>query len=319
MSSNDRKKNRILVVTQEGLEVYKDILTETELPGDPELVFSSSIVDDDVASQCNVWFGSPSCIAPLLAKGIRPDWVQSTWAGVEPFVAEGMPTDYRLTNMRGIFNDFIAEYAVGHMMSHALNVREHLASNEGQQWNQLVPKRLRGKTAGILGVGEIGKEVARLCKAMGMNVHGYTRSSEDCQYVDRYFHGSVDEMAPLVDYWVNIMPNTPSTIDILNNSLFDRMKDGAVVINAGRGKAVRDDDLLSALNSGKVDYAVLDVFREEPLTQDHAYWKHPRVLVTSHTAAMTEPEDAVPVFLENFRRFHDSKELKFVVDFERGY
>lgn len=313
--------NKILVVTKEGLDDYKRILTETPLPNSPQLYFTD-YADIDLALQCNIWFGSPALIAPLLksCEASPPEWVQSTWAGVEPYVVDGMPTNYVLTNMRGIFNEFIAEYAVGHMLSHALNVRHHVVSNAQQKWNPVHPKRLAGQTAGILGVGEIGSEVARLCKAMGMTVHGYTRSSEDCKYVDQYFHGdSISDMAPLVDYWVNIMPNTPSTIGILETEIFKKMKNGAVIINAGRGKAICDEDLLEALDTGQVDAAILDVFRTEPLPPEHPYWKHPKVLITSHTAAPTEPKDAVPVFIDNYERWCSGAPVQFQVVFERGY
>ena len=319
-SMSSSSVHKILVISKEGLEDYKNILThyKTTLPNDPEVYFTDC-VDQQLASQCNIWFGSPSLIAPLLKQGVIPEWVQSTWAGVEPYVVEDMPTSYQLTNMRGIFNDLIAEYAVGHMMSHALNVRLHVQTNAERNWNPVAPQRIAGKTAGILGVGEIGSQVARLCKASGMKVYGYTRSSEDCEHVDQYFHGSLEEMAPHVDYWVNIMPNTPSTIDVLNKTIFDKMKDGAVVINAGRGKAIVDSDLLEALDSGKVNAAILDVFRQEPLPASSEYWTHPKVLVTSHTAAPTEPKDAVPVFLENYQRFCTGESLHYQVDFERRY
>jgi phosphoglycerate dehydrogenase-like enzyme len=323
-SSSSLNINKILIVTNEGLSDYQQILSSdtTLLQNSPEIYFTDS-ADQKLASQCNIWLGSPSLIASLLqsCSSSPPEWVQSTWAGVEPYVVDGMPTNYILTNMRGIFNEFIAEYAVGHMLSHALNVRQHLTNNAEQTWsNHVRPKRLAGQTAGILGVGEIGSEVARLCKAMGMTVHGYTRSSEGCKHVDQYFHGdSITEMAPGIDYWVNIMPNTPNTINILNKEVFASMKDGAVIINAGRGKAIHDEDLLEALDSGKVDAAILDVFRTEPLPPEHPYWSHPKVLVTSHTAAPTEPKDAVPVFVENYERWCSGDQLKYQVVFERGY
>lgn len=310
--------NNILIISDEALATFTQLIKAADLPD--ATIYASDGSDPAIAEKCNIWFGSPALIAPHLQQGIVPDWVQSTWAGVEPYVRPNMPTNYKLTNMRGIFNRLIAEYAVGHIFSHELNVRKHHVSQAEQKWNPIPPRPIAGKTAGILGVGEIGGEIARLCKAIGLTVWGYTRSSEDCAAVDRYFHGDeVGQFAAGVDYLISIMPNTPASEDLLDRSVFEQMQPGALLINAGRGTAIVDDDLLWALRSGPLGGAVLDVFREEPLPADHPYWHEPNVLVTSHTAAPTIPADAVPVFVENYHRFIANKQLKFAVDFERGY
>jgi phosphoglycerate dehydrogenase-like enzyme len=292
-----------------------------------ENVYFSDRADDyQLAQHCPVWFGIPSLVAPLLkhcdTTGSIPEWVQSMWAGIEPLVMEGMPTSYRLTNMRGIFNDAIAEYVLGHILSHALHIRQHIQQTQTRQWNNhLSPRRIGGgtTTVAILGVGEIGSTVARVCQQMGMKVYGYSRTSEGCPYVDQYFHTSLECMAPDVDYWVNVMPNTPQTVNILHKGVFESMKQGAVIINVGRGSAIVEEDLYQALESGKVDTAILDVFRNEPLPLDSKLWSHPKVIITSHTAAPTDPSDAARIFVDNYQRFCANMPLRFQVDFQRGY
>lgn len=314
------KMNKILVITQSKLDRYQQVLEAAELP-QASLFFADSLEKGaSLAPNCNIWFGSPALTAPLLKEGPVPQWIQSMWAGVEPFVKPGMPTSYTLTNMRGIFNGLIAEYAVGHIFNHALNVRQHLESNQAAAWAPIWPQRVTGKTAGILGVGEIGCEVARLCKAVGMTTWGYTRSSEGCPHIDRYFHGDrLGELAEGVDYLISIMPNTPASSNLLNLEIFRRMKPTALLINAGRGTAIVDEDLLMALSAGEIAGAVLDVFREEPLPKDHPFWQESNLIITSHTAAPTLPSDAAPVFIENYQRFLAGKPLNYMIDFEKGY
>ncbi|MEM7799604.1 MAG: NAD(P)-dependent oxidoreductase, partial [Chloroflexota bacterium] len=240
--------NEILVITRSKLDEYKRLLEAARLSDATFYFADSPTTGMSIAATCNIWFGSPSMIAPLLKEGLLPQWIQSMWAGIEPFVQPDMPTGYTLTNMRGIFNALIAEYAVGHIFSHALNYRQHLSSQSEQRWNPLWPQRVAGKRVGILGVGEIGGEVARLCRAVGLTVWGYTRTSEGCPYIDRYFHGEgLGEMAEGVDFLISIMPNTPASSNLLNRDIFKRMKSTALLINAGRGSAIVDDSLLWAL------------------------------------------------------------------------
>jgi phosphoglycerate dehydrogenase-like enzyme len=224
--------------------------------------------------------------------------------------------------MRGIFNELAAEFVVGHIFGHAQQIPTHTASNVNHQWNHAVsPLRVAGKTVGILGVGEMGNEVARLCKAVGMSVLGYTRSSEGSAHVDQYFHGQEEllQMVPMVDYLISILPNTPESSNILHRGVFVRMKATCVIINLGRGTAIVDDDLLEAIQHGTIGGAVLDVLRHEPLPEDHPFWKERNILITSHTAAKTIPREAVKVFVANYERFRHGEDLKYRIDFTRGY
>eukprot|EP00546_Thalassionema_frauenfeldii_P003031 CAMPEP_0178938728 /NCGR_PEP_ID=MMETSP0786-20121207/26491_1 /TAXON_ID=186022 /ORGANISM="Thalassionema frauenfeldii, Strain CCMP 1798" /LENGTH=232 /DNA_ID=CAMNT_0020617477 /DNA_START=11 /DNA_END=706 /DNA_ORIENTATION=- len=203
---------------------------------------------------------------------------------------------------------------IGHILGYCLKLPQHYKSNDPsdpkeQRWNNTTvrSRNFKGSTVAILGVGNIGSEVARLCQAMGCSmVWGYTRSSEDCSFIDKYVHSKEEacsQMAPNIDYWINVMPHTPKTQKFFDKDLFGQMKKGAVLVNAGRGSAICNDALLEALDQNIVEYAVLDVFDEEPLPCDHIFWKHPSVLVTSHTAAITDPNLAARVFYDNYQRW----------------
>jgi phosphoglycerate dehydrogenase-like enzyme len=153
-----------------------------------------------------------------------------------------------------------------------------------------------------------------------MRVNGYTRASEACAQVDAYFHG--DDRARFaagVDYLVAVVPNTPGTRRLVDATLLSALPPHAVFINPGRGSVVDEEALVAAVGCGRLAGAVLDVFNEEPLPRDHVFWNTPGILITSHTAALSVPEDIAPVFVDNYRRLIRGEPLKYQVDFERGY
>ena len=153
-----------------------------------------------------------------------------------------------------------------------------------------------------------------------MRVKGYTRASESCADVDRYFHGDTGAaFAADLDYLVSVMPNTPATRHLVDATLLGALPARAVFVNPGRGTTVDEDALAEALQAGRLAGAVLDVFQQEPLPPDHVFWRTPNVLITSHTAALSVPADIAPVFVENYRRFIAGELLHYRVDFEAGY
>jgi phosphoglycerate dehydrogenase-like enzyme len=134
--------------------------------------------------------------------------------------------------------------------------------------------------------------------------------------------GSLDALPQLVgeaDYLINLLPDTPATRDRYDAQLFACCKPGALFINAGRGSAVVDVDLVQALEAGRLGGAVIDVCREEPPAPDHPFWQASRLLLTGHTAAPTDPRLLVQVFLDNLARWQAGEALRGEVDFDRGY
>ncbi|MEJ5225690.1 MAG: NAD(P)-dependent oxidoreductase, partial [Anaerolineales bacterium] len=148
----------------------------------------------------------------------------------------------------------------------------------------------------------------------------YTRVSESCPFVDRYYHGeALHEFATGLDYLVSTLPNTPSTRKIINAELLAVLSPTALLINVGRGSAVDQAALIRALEMGALGGAVLDVFEQEPLPPDSPLWDAPNVFITSHTSAPSFPADIAALFCENYRRFVAGQPLRYVVDFEKGY
>lgn len=309
------KNNIVAVLNRHETGPYNQLLTEREWPN------ANISFDPADIPQANILFGEPDLIIPHFPAAKKLVWLQSTWAGVEPFLKPNVKKDYTLTNARGIFGRTIAEYALTYILAHERHLLAHAQRQHTQVWEPVLPGRLHNKTLGIIGVGSIGTVVAQLFKGLGLTVLGYTRSSQHSAAVDRYFHPptGLTKMAAVCDYMLNVMPSTPASTDLLNAAIFKAMRPTALLINAGRGTAIVDDDLIVALNDGEIAGAVLDVFRQEPLAAEHPFWTTPNCLITPHTAAPSYPEDVLPIFHDNYLRFVEGRPLKYVVDFEKGY
>lgn len=271
-------------------------------------------------SECEIVLGAPSMIAKELNNLPNVKWVQSTWAGVEPLLDPSLRRDYVLTNARGVFGGLMSEFVFGYLLAHERKILELAQAQQRKEWMRFLTGTLRGKTIGLLGVGSIGAEVARTAKFFNMTVRGYTRSSENCEFVDEYFHGDeLSKFADELDYLVSILPNTKDTRKLVDANLLSALPPHCVFINVGRGSAVDESALILALENEKLAGAVLDVFEQEPLPQEHPFWTTKNLIMTYHTSAPSFPEDIAKVFIENYRLYTEGKPLKYQVDFERGY
>ena len=153
-----------------------------------------------------------------------------------------------------------------------------------------------------------------------MLVSGYTRQSETCRDVDKYFHGvRTVEFATGLDYVVCSLPDTPYTVGIIDGDFLATLPSTAWFINIGRASTVNESALVDALTRGSIAGAVLDVFMEEPLPASHPLWKTPNTFITCHTAAENFPTDIALLFIENYKLMIDGKPLLYQVDFEQHY
>jgi phosphoglycerate dehydrogenase-like enzyme len=197
---------------------------------------------------------------------------------------------------------------------------ERIEVQKTHEWKRSESGVLRGKTIGLLGVGSIGAHLAGTAKHFGMNVKGYTKSSETSSQVDQYYHGEdILKFAGDLDYIVSILPRVKETNKMVDVAFLKALPSHAVFINVGRGNSVDESALVKALKEGKLAAAVLDVFEQEPLPADHPFWDTPNLYMTYHTSAISYPEDITKLFVENYKLFLAGKPLKYVVDFEKGY
>jgi phosphoglycerate dehydrogenase-like enzyme len=242
------------------------------------------------------------------------------YAGVEALTDASLRHDYSLTNARGVFGELMSEYVFGYLLAHEKKIFKRYASQQNNKYDRFESGWLKGKTIGLLGVGSIGAHLAGTAKHFGLTVHGFTRSSEASNNVDKYFHGDdILKFAAGLDYLVVVLPRTEGTNQIVNAEFINALPSHAVIINVGRGNAVDEPALVEALTQGKIAGAVLDVTAQEPLPQDNPFWTTPNLLLTFHTSAISYPDDITRLFNENYHLYIEGKPLKYQVDFERGY
>ena len=272
------------------------------------------------ARTCPVWLGQPDLLLPLLHQGLRPDWLQSTWAGITPLLGIGLPRDYRLTRAVGIFGQPMAEYVLTYLLLHRRRVLARLASQVEQRWDNQAPPSLRGCRVLVVGAGDIGSDIARFLVPFGVELRGIAREPRAiAPFVEVHGLAALAEQAAWADCLVNVLPDTPATRDLYDAALFAGMRAEALFINAGRGVAVVDADLVAALRAGQLAGAVIDVCREEPLPPGHPFWDAPRLLLTGHSSAPTEPAAMARLFLDNLQRYRQGQALRGEVEFARGY
>ncbi|BEN87492.1 MULTISPECIES: glyoxylate/hydroxypyruvate reductase GhrA [Serratia] len=212
------------------------------------------------------------------------------------------------------------EYALSYVLRYFRRFDEYQALQQRQEWQPLDPHSLDDFTIGILGAGVLGQSVARKLTEFGFSVRCWSRSAKQIDGVQS-FAGEAQRAAFLdgVKLVINLLPNTPETVGILNRELFAQLSTGAYLINIARGAHLVEADLLTALDQGQLAAATLDVFAREPLPQDHPFWRHPRVTITPHIAAITLPQQAMDQIVANIRALEAGHAPAGVVDRQRGY
>ncbi|CAI1633761.1 MULTISPECIES: glyoxylate/hydroxypyruvate reductase GhrA [Serratia] len=212
------------------------------------------------------------------------------------------------------------EYALSYVLRYFRRFDEYQALQQRQEWQPLDPHSLDDFTIGILGAGVLGQSVARKLTEFGFSVRCWSRSAKQIDGVQS-FAGEAQRAAFLdgVKLVINLLPNTPETVGILNRELFAQLSSGAYLINIARGAHLVEADLLAALEQGQLAAATLDVFAREPLPQDHSFWRHPRVTITPHIAAITLPQQAMDQIAANIRALEAGHAPAGVVDRQRGY
>lgn len=270
--------------------------------------------------EAEIVLGEPRKIREALPQLSRIKWAQAIYAGVESLMDSELRRDYMLTNARGVFGKLMSEYVFGYLLLHEKRMLERIEAQHARRWDRSESGVLAGRTLGLLGVGSIGAHLAGTAKHFGMTVHGFTRRSEDSPDVDVYFHEpDILEFAKGLDYLVCVLPRTPDTNRIVDAHLLDALPGHAIFVNVGRGNAVDESALVTALNEARISAAVLDVTAEEPLPADHPFWRTPGLLLTFHTSAISYPDDIFELFVENYRLYVEGKPLKHKVSFDQGY
>jgi len=273
------------------------------------------------------WSGSLSLMREVfrMCPGLR--WIHSRSVGLErTLFPELIASDVTLTNGRGVFSPPLGEFALAAILYFAKDFRRMIRNQQGGLWEPFDVTLVSGQTVGIVGFGDIGREVATTVRAVGMHVLALRRHApgrnEPEPLVDQFYSATErNEMIPRCDYVVVAAPLTDETRGLIGQAEFAAMKETAVVINLGRGPVIHEGALIKALSEHRIGGAALDVFDEEPLPSGHPFYHMENVLLCPHCADHTPDwlDNAMHLFLLQFARFRRGEPLLNIVNKTLGY
>jgi len=265
-------------------------------------------------------YGAPPGLLPAMPK-LR--WAQAMMAGVEAWIAlPDLPEKLLLTCARGTHKESMPENIIGALLYAAKPYAAAVENQKQKKWLQGPAQPLTGKTLGILGLGAIGQDVARIAAALGLRVIGTRRRPQAMAHVAEVFPAErTPEVLAQSDFVLLLLPATRETDNFIDAGRLAMMKPGAWLLNFGRGHLIRDDDLIAAVKARKIAGAILDVFRQEPLPAEHPFWTTEGIIVLPHIGGPHPQRDQIVarLFVENLGRYLDGRPLREVVDRAAGY
>jgi len=212
------------------------------------------------------------------------------------------------------------EYAVYTVLGWFRRFDDYQQQKQQTRWQPLKNYRRQEFTIGILGAGVLGSNVAQSLKVWGFPIRCWSRSPKQIDGVTSYY--GADQLSDFLSgtqVLINLLPNTPQTVGIINRQLLSQLNSGAFVLNLARGAHLVEEDLLAALEAGEIKAAALDVFVQEPLPETSPLWSHPRVAITPHNAAVTLPEEAMDYIAKSIQQREAGEMPEGRVDIVRGY
>jgi phosphoglycerate dehydrogenase-like enzyme len=256
----------------------------------------------------------------LLAGAARLRWIQCMGAGVERLLVPELAPAVRVTRAASIFGPWMAEYTLGWCLWVTQRMEGFRASQREHRWAPVDPIPLRGQTLCVVGLGDIGRAIARAARALGMRVIGVTRSGRGPREAERIYRTPARRSAlARADFVVLTVPLSAATRGLLGPAELAAMKSSAWLINIARGPIVDESALLEALRARRLGGAVLDVFDTEPLPPDHPLWAFDNVVITPHISGPSTPREIAPIFNDNLRRYLAGRPLRHAVNRARGY
>ncbi|MDQ0861620.1 D-2-hydroxyacid dehydrogenase [Bacillus sp. V2I10] len=315
------------------------ILSTVKLPGYlkeelvnefPEVNFNfdnriNEVMDEVKEAEVILTYGE-DLTADIIGQAKELKWLMVASAGMDKLPFDALiHQNILVTNSKGVHKIPMAEYTISMMLQISRESQQLRENQQERKWDRRVKMHeLHGKKIFILGAGAIGTEIARLAKAFGMKTEGMNRSGRIVEYFDEiHTYNGLEEGMRKADFVVSVLPSTKETKGILDYKIFSLMKPEGVFINIGRGDAVCEDDLVKVLNEGKLKHAVLDVFREEPLRQDHPFWGMKNVTVTPHLSGITENylPRAMDIFKTNLALYIDGDyaSMENAIELRQGY
>ncbi|PKG22398.1 D-2-hydroxyacid dehydrogenase [Niallia nealsonii] len=253
-------------------------------------------------------------------------WVQSLSVGMDQLLHQKtIQHDLIITNTKGCTSIPIAEHTIAMITSFARGIPNMIHNQQAKRWEEAEVTELTGATVGVIGYGEIGKEIAKRIKGLEMKVIGCRKRAKTLEQNDPADEVvSLEEMDRVLmeaDFLVLALPSTEETFHLINKEKINKMKPSSYLINVGRGNTIAETDLIHALKTKKIRGAALDVFEIEPLPADHPFWTLDNCLISPHAAYYSPKtiERYMDIFLKNIIRFKKGLPLLNVVDKKLGY
>jgi glyoxylate/hydroxypyruvate reductase A len=248
--------------------------------------------------------------------------ISSMGAGVDglmadPTLPEGVPVA-RLVDP--IMASRMAEYVTASVLHYHLQFDTYQDQQRQGIWHRRLPRDAVARPVGILGLGELGRAAAAMLHGIGFEVFGWSRTAKDLPGIDcRHGDRGLRETLADCDIIVLLLPRTAETIDLIDSERLKQMRRGTYLINCARGELIVEDDVLAAVNEGRLAGYTLDVARSEPLPADHPFWNHPKVRITPHISSISETTSGVRILAEQVRRVRRGQALLHTVDVAAGY
>ena len=282
---------------------------------------------DTLLTRAEVVFGRVALPNNLVSRAPRLKWIHIQGAGIDEFKATGMlESNVVVTNGKGTMAPFIAEHVLAFIFTMAKNVPRLLNIKQSRKWERFKTMDLHQKTVGIIGLGAIGSEIARLSKGVGMRViaikRSATRREADVSGIDElYPRGDLIQLLSESDFVVISAPLTEETEGMIGERELRAMKSTAYLINVARGKIVDESALIKALKEEWIAGAGIDAFDIEPLPSDSEFWELPNAILSCHMSGNTikSRDREMELFCENLRRFLAGEQLLNVIDKQKSY
>ncbi len=310
----------IVFISKETAEIQAQCLTllTKHLPNEkivfPEQIDESQNENVDIAIVANP---DPN----IIKKYPNLIWIQSLWAGVERLVNEISLEKVKLVRLidPNLANK-MAEAVLAWTLYLHRNMPEYAQQQSQRKWKQLSSIEAKSLRVSILGIGALGIASANLLKNMNYQVNGWSRTLKNIEGITT-FSGTdgLHSMIKATDILISLLPLTPQTHHLLNNSLLSKLPKGAKLINFSRGAIIEIPALLSLLEEKHISHAVLDVFDEEPLPQSSELWSNSNITILPHISAPTNIDSAVEIITENINNYRANDKIPMSVNLKQGY